>query len=47
MTTLLKIDIWKKGTNKYTSMPDYQIDIEEGDSNMLRELIAAIRGDKK
>lgn len=46
MATILKINIWKKGTNQYTSMPDYQIEIEEGDSYMLRELIDAIRGHK-
>lgn len=46
MTTLLKINIWKKGTNKQTSMPDYQIDIEEGDSYKIRELIDSIIGDK-
>ena len=42
MTTLLKINIWKKGTNKQTSMPDYQIEIEEGDSYKVGELIEAI-----
>jgi hypothetical protein len=46
MTTLLKINIWKKGTNKETSMPDYQIEIEEGDSYKIRELIDVIIGDK-
>lgn len=44
MTTLLKIKIWKKGTNQYTSMPDYQIEIEEGDSSKIGEVIDTIKG---
>jgi hypothetical protein len=47
MTTVLKLKIWEKGTNQLVSLPDYRIDIEEGDSDMLRELIDAIRDDKK
>jgi hypothetical protein len=47
MTTLLKLKIWEKGANQHVSLPDYRIDIDEGDSDMLRELIDAIRGDKK
>lgn len=43
MTTLLKINIWKKGTNQHTSMPDYQIEIEDGDTYIIGELIEAIK----
>ena len=39
MTTLFKIDVWKKGTNQYTSMPDYQIVIKDGDTYKLTSLI--------
>ena len=42
MTTILKINIWKKGTDQHTSMPDYQIEIKEGDSYMISGLIDAI-----
>jgi hypothetical protein len=43
MTTLLKINIWKRSTNRHTSMPDYEIEIEEGDSYKIGELIEAIK----
>ena len=42
MTTIFNIDIWKKGTNRYSSMPDYQIEISEGEIAKLTELIDAI-----
>ena len=42
MTTLFKITIWKKGTNQYTSTPDYQIDIEDGDTYKLTSLAESI-----
>ena len=41
MTTLFEIDVWKKGTNRYTSMPDYQIEIKEGDTYKLTSLIGS------
>ena len=30
MSELLVIDVWKKGTNKYTSEADYHIEVESG-----------------
>ena len=42
MTTLFKINVWKKGTNQYTSMPDYQIEITEGDTYKLTSLIESV-----
>ena len=42
MTRLCKIKVWKKGTDRYTSMPDYQIEIEDGDTYKLTGLIEAI-----
>ena len=42
MTTLFEIDVWKKGTNQYTSMPDYQIDIKDGDTYKLTSLIESL-----
>lgn len=43
MSTLLNINIWKKEANRFTSMPDYQIDVKEGDSYKIGELIEAIK----
>lgn len=42
MTTLAKINVWKRGTNQYTTLPDYQIEIEDGDAYKLTSLIESI-----
>jgi hypothetical protein len=42
MTTFLEIDIWKKGTNKQTSMPDFQIEISQGDIHTVSDAIGAL-----
>jgi hypothetical protein len=42
MATFLEICIWKKGTNKQTSMPDYQIEISEGDLHKVSDAISAL-----
>ena len=42
MTALCKISVWKKETNQYTSMPDYQIEIEDGDTHKLTSLIESV-----
>lgn len=42
MTTILEVNIWKKGTNKQTSMPDYQIEISEGDLHKVTDTISVL-----
>ena len=42
MTALCKIDIWTKGTNEYTSMPDYRIEIKDGDTYKVTALIESL-----
>lgn len=42
MSRFLEVDIWKKGTNKMTSMPDYQIEISESDLHTVSEGIEAL-----
>lgn len=42
MTTFLEINVWKKETNKQTSMPDYQIEISQGDLHTVSAAISAL-----
>jgi hypothetical protein len=42
MTTFLKVNLWKKGTNRQIAMPDYQIEISEGDLHTVSEAISAL-----
>jgi len=42
MSKVCEITVWKKGTNQYTSMPDYRIDIEEGYTYKVTSLIESI-----
>jgi hypothetical protein len=35
MSNLLVIDVWKKGTNQYTSMSDYHIEVKSGEINYV------------
>jgi hypothetical protein len=42
MTAFLSVDIWKKDTNKMTSMPDYQIEISQSDLHTVSEGIEAL-----
>jgi len=42
MATFLTVDIWKKGTNKQTSMPDYQIELSESELHIVSEGIEAL-----
>lgn len=42
MSILLKISIWKKDTNQYTSMPDYQIEIKDGDSYIISSILRSL-----
>jgi hypothetical protein len=44
MSNLFVMDVWKKGTNQYTSMPDYHIEISPGEINYFRDLISALEG---
>ena len=43
MAAFLTVDIWKKGTNKQTSMPDYQIEISQSDLHTISEGIDALK----
>lgn len=40
--TLLKISVWKKDTNEYTSLPDYRIEIEEGDAYLISSILRSL-----
>ena len=39
MSSLFRITIWKKGSNQYTSLPDYSIEVEDGDARKLTRLL--------
>ena len=43
MSNLLVINVWKKGTNQYTSMPDYHIEVKSGEINYLWDLVSALK----
>ena len=40
--SVLVINIWKKGTNRYTSEADYHIEIDQGETYEVSALIHAI-----
>ena len=40
--SMLKVNIWKKGTDKHTSMPDYQIEIDQGETYPISAMVNAI-----
>lgn len=42
MSDLFVIAVWKKGTNQYTSMPDYHIEVSPGTINYFGDLISAL-----
>jgi hypothetical protein len=44
MSDLLVIDVWQKGTNQYTSMPDYHIEVKSGEIDYVWDLISALKG---
>ena len=42
MSSILVINMWKKGTNRYTSEADYHIEIDQGETYQVSALIDAI-----
>jgi hypothetical protein len=44
MSDLLVINVWKKGTNQHTSMPDYHIEVKSGGIDYVFELVSALKG---
>ena len=44
MSNLLEISVWKKGTNQYTSMPDYHIEVKSGEIDYIWDLVSALKG---
>lgn len=43
MSNLLVIDVYKKGTNQHTSMPDYHIEVKSGEINYVWDLVSALK----
>lgn len=43
MSNLLIKNIWKKGTNQYTSTADYHIEVSPGEINYVRDLVSAVK----
>lgn len=43
MPAFLTVDIWKKGSNKQTSMPDYQIEINQAGAYTISRAIDALQ----
>jgi hypothetical protein len=44
MSNLFVIDIWEKGTNQHTSLPDYHIEVKSGEINYVWDLVTALKG---
>ena len=40
--SIVVINIWKKGTNRYTSEADYHIEVDQGETYQVSALIQAI-----
>jgi hypothetical protein len=43
MSNILVINLWKKGTNKYTSEADYHIEVDPGEINYVWDLVSALK----
>lgn len=49
MSNLFRIKIWKKGSNQYIGLPDYTVEVEDGDARKLTRLLDSFNsyfGDK-
>ena len=44
MAPFLTVNIWKKDTNRQTSMPDYQIEINQSGAYTVSQAIDALKG---
>jgi len=42
MSEILVINIWKKGSDQYTTRPDYHIEVDQGEINHISNLVYAI-----
>jgi hypothetical protein len=43
MSNILIINIWKKGTNKYTSEADYHIEVDPREIDYVWNLVSALK----